>query len=235
MSFSSTGLSQARSSMETFPECGSGKEGGESSPPERGGRRRNGRCGAPYPLRPGPGNGQQKGPLCQGNGHLPFHTIFQYRRQHVIFQQEFLIFVGNNPCFRIQVQKVEILADNGLEIGIQRRNLGASQEGDLFSRWRIRPSSSASSASFKASDKAWEIRAFISLAAAFVKVSTRSSLISVWFSGSLTRRAIRSVRTAVFPLPAAAERRRFFPLTERASSCSFVQWLLMVFLLSVRP
>lgn len=231
MSFSSTGLSQARSSMVAFPECSSGREGGGSSLPEREGRRRNGRCGAPYPLRPGPGSGRQKGRQCQGNGHLPFHTISPVPRTVRHLPAGIPHFVGNNPCFRVQVQKVEILADNGLEIGIQRRNLGASQEGDLFSRWRIRPSSSASSASFKASDKAWEIRAFISLAAAFVKVSTRSSLISVWFSGSLTRRAIRSVRTAVFPLPAAAERRRFFPLTERASSCSFVQWLLMVFLL----
>lgn len=61
-----------------------------------------------------------------------FIPFLQYRGQYVVFQQEFLIFIGNNPCFRIQVQKVEILADNGLEIGIQRRNLGASQKGNLF-------------------------------------------------------------------------------------------------------
>ena len=61
-----------------------------------------------------------------------FIPFLQYRGQYVVFQQEFLIFIGNNPCFRVQVQKVEILADNGLEIRIQRRNLGASQEGDLF-------------------------------------------------------------------------------------------------------
>ena len=56
---------------------------------------------------------------------------------------------------------------------------------------------------------------------------------SVWLFGSSTSRMMRSVRTAVFPLPAAAERRRFCPRASKASSCSFVQWLLMVFLLFI--
>lgn len=77
-----------------------------------------------------------------------------------------------------------------------------------------------------------ETRLFISAAAAFVKVRTRSSLISVPLSMSPAMRVMRSVRTAVLPLPAAAESRRFLFLVSSASCCAGVQWLAIVILLS---
>ena len=64
----------------------------------------------------------------------------------------------------------------------------------------------------------------ISEAAALVNVITSSLSISPGLSPSVIIRMIRSTRTAVFPLPAAAETRRFLSLLSITCLCSFVQF-----------
>ena len=68
-------------------------------------------------------------------------------------------------------------------------------------------------------------RSRISAAAAFVKVMTSSLSISTGCSGSVIMRMIRSTRTAVFPLPAAAETRRFRCLVSMTFFCSSVHFV----------
>ena len=67
-----------------------------------------------------------------------------------------------------------------------------------------------------AEDRAFEIFCLSSDAAARVKVTISNLDISVFDSGSLMSLMIRSIRTAVFPEPAAAETRRVFPLVSMA-------------------
>ena len=73
--------------------------------------------------------------------------------------------------------------------------------------------------------RAVSTRSRISAAAAFVKVMTSSLSISAGCSGSVIMRMIRSTRTAVFPLPAAAETRRFRCLVSMTFFCSSVHFV----------
>ena len=70
------------------------------------------------------------------------------------------------------------------------------------------------------------IRAFISPAAATVKVTTRSLETSTGFSLSVIDRMIRSVKVAVLPEPAAAETSRVFPRSSMAFCCCVVNSIL---------
>ena len=66
------------------------------------------------------------------------------------------------------------------------------------------------------------IRSRISDAAALVKVTRSSCVMSMGFSGSVTRRSTRSVSTAVLPEPAAAETSSEPPRFSIAFFCSLV-------------
>src|SRR5688500_18316008 len=70
--------------------------------------------------------------------------------------------------------------------------------------------------------RACSMRAFISAAAASVKVTTRSWLTLQRGLASQTRWTQRSARTEVLPEPAAAETRRLVPVVVIARSCSGV-------------
>ena len=74
----------------------------------------------------------------------------------------------------------------------------------------------------RSSESRFPIRSRIWEAAALVKVTTRSRSRSTGFSGSVIMDMIRSTRTAVFPLPAAAATKRFLSLKEMIFFCSAV-------------
>src|SRR4051812_16429399 len=69
------------------------------------------------------------------------------------------------------------------------------------------------------------MRAFISAAAASVKVTTSSSSTSHGGEASQTRYAQRSASTAVFPDPAAADTSRLRPVVAMAAHCSSVHFV----------
>ena len=92
-------------------------------------------------------------------------------------------------------------------------------ESTCRERWEF--SGSAASAS----PSAFAIRLFSSAAAARVKVTIRSLESSAGCSGSVSIRMMRSVRTLVFPDPAAAETTSSRPRSLMASSCDAVHVL----------
>ena len=73
--------------------------------------------------------------------------------------------------------------------------------------------------------KAEEIRSRSSDAAARVKVTISRRLRSAGLTGSVRRRMIRSVKVAVLPDPAAADRRSVLPIVDIAALCAGVQIL----------
>ena len=98
--------------------------------------------------------------------------------------------------------------------------------------WSHRCSSSGRSFSFCST--AAPILSRISAAAALVNVITSSWSISRGRSPSLIIRMIRSTSTAVLPLPAAADTRRFLFLLSITSCCLLVQFTAICFLVSFR-
>ena len=98
----------------------------------------------------------------------------------------------------------------------------SSSASSLLARAAI-PASPSRSACCRQSSSLRRMRSRISAAAARVKVMMSSSSISTGCFGSRTLATMRSVRTAVFPLPAAAEINSLRSESAMALSCSSVQ------------
>ncbi|CDF27548.1 unknown [Dialister sp. CAG:588] len=72
------------------------------------------------------------------------------------------------------------------------------------------------------------MRVRISVAAAFVKVNTNKSVISIGCVVSVIKVSIRCTKTAVFPLPAAADNNKLVLRFIMAAVCSLVQFVLLI-------
>ena len=83
------------------------------------------------------------------------------------------------------------------------------------------------------SETALAMRSRIWAAAALVKVTTSRRSMSRGRSPSLIMRTIRSTRTAVLPLPAAAETSILWSRASRTRVCFSVNWIAMIFLLPI--